>query len=740
MPTASHSVGSRAAVVSPTRRRAVPRAAETAADVPEDGSFEHLQAELSRIDVGIRRAVRRWQAAGQDAGDEFRGLYVSDHEADALLSRPFGTSWGDLSPLGAEEESAFAELTSQAAGVAQAIAARAAAAGEPVRLEWLSTAFDLTPFDTDCLLVCLAPSLDLRYGRLYGYLQDDVTRKRPSVSLVLELLCPPAADRLRALRHLEENAPLIRHGLLQRVEPAGSERPPVLSQILVPDESVVAFVLGWYRPHEALPGDTVLSSPPPEEAVRLLAPDRLTELEQMAHGSSVLLFHGPDRVAQVAAARFIAATASRPLLEVDLERAVQGESAATRAVRFALRDARMTNAIPLLVGWDVCLHHGEPDRAALAELFAGDGLVIVAGSAEWQPRAVAQRRRVVELAFPLPDRERRIALWHHYVGDDADGTGHDLASLAAHFALTTAQVRDAAATARDIADRRGAPVRPADLFAAARLHSSTLLHGLARKIRPRYAEDDIVLPPDQQRLLQEIAATVRNRTQVLDDWGVGRKLASSPGIAILFAGPPGTGKTMAAEVIAGKLGLDLYKIDLATVVSKYIGETEKNLERIFNAAEASNAILLFDEADALFGKRSEVRDSHDRYANIEVSYLLQRMEAYDGVTILATNLRANLDEAFTRRLQFAVDFPFPEAPDRLRIWQTLFPPDVPHGAELDFEMMARRYKLAGGNIRNIIVAAAHLAAADSGTVEMDHLRHATRRELQKIGRLIGDEE
>jgi SpoVK/Ycf46/Vps4 family AAA+-type ATPase len=227
---------------------------------------------------------------------------------------------------------------------------------------------------------------------------------------------------------------------------------------------------------------------------------------------------------------------------------------------------------------------------------------------------------------------------------------------------------------------------------------------------------------------------------VLEEWGLGRKLVSSEGVTLLFAGPPGTGKTMAAEIIAGELGLDLFKIDLSTIVSKYIGETEKNLERIFTEAESSNAILFFDEADALFGKRSEVRDSHDRYANIEISYLLQRMEAYDGVTILATNLRANLDDAFTRRLQFAVDFPFPEEVDRLRIWQTLFPPNVPRGADLDFVLLARRFKLAGGSIRNIIVSAAYLAANDGRSVTMEHLLHGTRRELQKMGRLVGEQD
>jgi len=263
---------------------------------------------------------------------------------------------------------------------------------------------------------------------------------------------------------------------------------------------------------------------------------------------------------------------------------------------------------------------------------------------------------------------------------------------------------------------------------------------MARKITPRYTWFDIVLPDDQLTLLHEIVATVRGRSLVLEEWGVGRKLASSPGVTMLFSGPPGTGKTMAAEVITAELSLDLYKIDLSTIVSKYIGETEKNLERIFSEAQSSNAILFFDEADAIFGKRSEVKDAHDRYANIEISYLLQRMEAYNGVTILATNLRANLDEAFTRRLQFAVDFPFPDESYRLRIWQTLLPPGVPSEPGLDFELLARRFKLAGGNIRNILVSAAYLAASDGGRLGMKHLLHGTRRELQKMGRLVSEKD
>ena len=314
----------------------------------------------------------------------------------------------------------------------------------------------------------------------------------------------------------------------------------------------------------------------------------------------------------------------------------------------------------------------------------------------------------------------------------------ELSILASQFSLTSGQIRDAVASAQDRAAQRGDELQLEDLFAAARLHSRPKLSDLARQIIPRYTWEDIVLPEHQREILSEIVSTIRERAKVLEGWGVGKKLVPSAAVTVLFAGPPGTGKTMAAEVIAGDLGFDLYKIDLSSVVSKYIGETEKNLERIFQEAENSNTILFFDEADAMFGKRSEVRDAHDRHANIEVSYLLQRMESFDGVTILATNLQANLDEAFLRRLHFVLNIPFPNVQARQNIWETLFPPNVPRAADLDFALLADRFKLAGGHIRNIIVSATYLAAANGGQVTMEHLFHGTRRELHKMGRLVNE--
>jgi SpoVK/Ycf46/Vps4 family AAA+-type ATPase len=320
----------------------------------------------------------------------------------------------------------------------------------------------------------------------------------------------------------------------------------------------------------------------------------------------------------------------------------------------------------------------------------------------------------------------------------AAGATLDLAALAGTFRLTAGQIRDAAATARNLGfarDPAAARITQADLLAACRLQSGRKLAVLAQKITPRYGWDDLVLPDDRMDQLREIHDQVRYRALVYGAWGFDRKLALGKGLDILFAGPPGTGKTMAADVLAGALGLDLYRIDLSGVVSKYIGETEKNLARIFAEAAASNAILFFDEADALFGKRTEIRDAHDRYANLEVSYLLQRIEDYDGVVILASNLRGNIDRAFARRIRFTIEFPMPDEAERRRIWEQVWPEQLPRDPDLDLAALAARFDLPGSGIRNAAMAAAFLAAAGEGRVTMDLLLHAIRREYENARRV-----
>jgi hypothetical protein len=331
---------------------------------------------------------------------------------------------------------------------------------------------------------------------------------------------------------------------------------------------------------------------------------------------------------------------------------------------------------------------------------------------------------------PLPSFAERRSAWEALAGVD------DAGDVSAKFRLAIGKIADAADVARLTAAARGAATpEPADLDLGARQASSTRLAELASRLDPAFSWDDLVLPERQLEVLKSISAYLRHRDLVLSEWGYERTVARNQGIKVLFAGESGTGKTMAGQVLAKELGLELFRIDLATIVSKYIGETEKNLDRIFGAAEGSNAILFFDEADALFGKRSEVRDSHDRYANIEVAYLLQKMEGYAGAVILATNFRQNIDDAFLRRLDVVVDFPFPEAEDRERIWKLLLPDTAPLDEDIDVDFLAAQFKLSGGSIRNCSLAAAFMAADEGGKIGMRHLVRGVALEYGKQGRL-----
>lgn len=714
---------------------------------PYATSGQHLLAELERIDLLIR--VRVWQARQiHEADSEFQGLYISEQEVDALLAGPAGMPrWAALpAPVSHPEVASALERLAATIALRKAESARQ---GVTLRLDLLARRCGLSPFEVDILLIALAPEIDLRYEKLFAYLQDDVTRKRPSVDLVLNLLCPTFEEKLAARRRFSTQAPLLRHRLLHLFEDSSRPHSPLLAHYLKAEERVAGFLFGQDEPDERL-RPYLRAAEPTVRLNDLLVPaavkGRLLSLAaepRTGRPAIVLYLQGPYGVGKETAAAALCQELGRGLLTVDLEPLLAGDDETFDTVlALAEREAMLRDSALCWRRFDLLLADDKGPRRArlLARLEERPRLTFLTGEAAWEPADALLGAVFARLELPPPGHGDRLELWSRAVGGAAPGV--DLSLLAARFRLTGGQIRDAAATARNLARGRepgsgGPPVStPADLEAACRLQSNARLSTLAQKIIPHYRWSDIVLPPNRLEALREICNAVRYRARVYEDWGFGRRLSLGKGLNVLFAGPSGTGKTMSAEILAGELGLDLYRIDLSAVVSKYIGETEKNLARIFAEGETANALLFFDEADALFGKRSEVRDSHDRYANLEISYLLQRMEQYEGVVILATNLRKNMDDAFVRRIQFTVEFPFPGESDRRRIWSGLWPAETPRSAEIDLDLLARRFEIPGGNIRNITLAAAFLAAADGGTVTMSHLLRATQREYQKMGKIV----
>ncbi|HET7523612.1 MAG TPA: ATP-binding protein, partial [Acidimicrobiales bacterium] len=440
--------------------------------------------------------------------------------------------------------------------------------------------------------------------------------------------------------------------------------------------------------------------------------------------------------------------AGRASITVDLSRLGSHEEAAD-AIRAAWTEGLLVGASVIAGPIDRLAERHDAVWAALDEVLSRAGRdvdgcqgrsdvpapvqFVLHGGCAWDPRWSRLVPLIVEVEAGTT--AERLDMWRYQLGVE-EPAGFGASDVTTQFLLTPDQIRRAVVTARLNALLRNDEVGFEDLRSGARAQNGAGLERLARRIHPRVGWDDLALAPPTEEALRNLAARARRRNQVLDEWGMRPGGGRGRGITVLFAGDSGTGKTMSAEVVAGDLGFDLYVVNLATVVDKYVGETEKNLERIFTEAAGVNAVLLFDEADAIFGKRSDVKDSNDRYANIEVAYLLQRMETFDGIAILATNLRANVDDAFTRRLDLIVDFPMPDVELRRALWDRCLTEGVPRADDLDLDFCARSFELSGGNIRSAAITAAYLAADGERAVTMLDLVLAVRQEYRKLGRLV----
>ena len=615
----------------------------------------------------------------------------------------------------------------------------------------LADIFALSPIEMQTVLICLAPEIDRKYDKLYAYLQDDITRKKPSIDLVLDLLCPTKEARRKALSIFSDNAPLFRFEIVHTIEdfksPSGSS---ALAKFIKLDQRIINYLLDNNSIDGRLQDIVRFFSPP--SSIDLVPVDRaiktkaleltLYHLEEQRNAGKrlALYFHGKYGAGKRSLALGICGKVRCPMLCLDMEELMNHEQDAETLLKLMFREGLLFQAAIYLENTDILFEEDKRSKVfmkRLARMISEYGwLTFLSGQRNWISREIREHTAFHSIELPVPDESLRKQVWDEFLKNTGAETRWSR-QLASRFSLTPGQIRDAVEflNFQDNISRNPSEISLHELYAACRNQSNQKLSELSLKVDPHYSWEDIILPEGKLDQLREICIQVKHRSRVFSEWGFEKKLSYGKGLSVLFAGPPGTGKTMAAEVIAHELQLDLYKVDLSGVVSKYIGETEKNLSKIFQEAETSNAILFFDEADALFGKRTKVSDAHDRFANIETSYLLQKMEEYEGIVILASNFRENMDEAFIRRIRFIVEFPFPDEASRLLIWKTHFPAEAPVSGEIDYGYLSRQFQIAGGNIRNIVLNSAFIAVENGQVIDMEHILKCVKREFEKIGKL-----
>ena len=657
--------------------------------------------------------------------------YRTTLERRSSPSRPAeGDSSGDVEPTAlplAVPESVRIDAERRAE-VIESRVAESAAEGTTLRLQHLVETFDLAPHHRDILLLALLPTAYPEYQTVFTELQNDLSATQPTVGFIADLFSESDAEFLAATRLVGPESPLRTNDLVRIGEPEETRLHRTSRPVFV-ETRIESYLLGHEGIDPAL--DDVLEAVSVEITLDdlRLDPGLCEQLQTTTAEPNGRRFYwyGPRGTEKHRAAE--ARCSAAWFLRADLPRVI--ESGLLGRLR---REALLL---------DRPLHLTDVSAATTADRTAGltvDDILetfepfehdlVLTGTEEWTPDRANTTAVDAIVEFPRPSFELRREFWADHTAilpDDLDST-----VLAGVFELTQGELRAALSTARSLAG--SGELTAAHVYDGCSAQSADELSALAEELEPGSAWEDIELPAETMRGLRTVAAHVTHRGQIYAEWAFEERFSRGNGVVALFTGPSGTGKTMAAEIIAAEVGMRLYKIDLSSVVSKYIGETEENLEQIFTEAEHSNAILLFDEADAVFGDRAGVSDATDRYANVEVNYLLQRIESYSGVVLLTTNYESNIDTAFMRRIDHSVSFRRPSKEIRRAIWEGIFPEATPVD-ELDYELLAK-FKLTGGSIRTVAQTAAILAAADQEAIGMKHVVRGLQRELQKTGKMV----
>lgn len=685
---------------------------------------------------------------------------LAEREVAGLVPRdPIATMTGS--------EADPAALAEAEGAARQRLDARLAKTDAPPATLRLQQSFQLDDFELDVLMLALAPAIDGSFNGLYGRLKGLGYRAHLDVDVTLAVLAGDFSDRISRREAFGPTGRLLRHNLLLVGRGGVDSGDDFLNLELRLPARLVALLMGIDGEDPALrafsrviePTETLdqVVLPAAEKAaiVRLIGQHdgyrqalRRWGLEDaVAYGRGiVMLYSGPPGTGKTLTARAVANHLGRRLISVDASRLADQQRSWEANLDNLLREARLQDAVLFFDECEALFATHQRGTGHLSALLAAleqfEGVVILATNAPQALDSALDRRILYRVDFETPSPSLREAIWRVHLPPELPlGPEVDVPYLARRFEFTGGYIKNAvllaaSAAASRIADQSGpAHVTQADLLEGAWTQLRHRLNQYADRDVADLRLDDLILPAETKAQIREIIEAVSAQQIVFREWGFGKKFNKGRGLSALFDGDPGTGKTLSAEIIAAELGLGLYRVNVANVMSKYIGETEKNLTRVFGEARSAHAVLLFDEADSLFSKRVEVKQANDRFANMEVNTLLQLIERYDGLVMLTTNLKTSLDSALERRLSFKISFPFPEADTRATIWRHLLPETAPLADDLDFETLGDCYELSGGSIKNAVLRAAYRAAATRTQITMALLDDAARRECQAAGKL-----
>jgi len=710
---------------------------------PYKNSLDYLFDELKLLELYLGVAVikfRKKSNAKKNQSNEFSEAYVSDEEIDSAIQPTF-----DEKKREDEFEKLYIIIDKQK-NIIEKRKAKSNTKGTNLSFQHVCDVFELSDFEKYTILICIAPEIDLKFEKIYSYLQNNIAKKKPTVGFILDLLLDSAEEKISHRQYFLNNSILFRLHLVGFEQSQDEES--VLAKSLKIDDHIVNFILG----HEQLDPNLSFFS-------KLFVPENMSENKQIQIykkleknliegiarreldvSNNMFYLKGSVGIGKKNIVKSVCSKIFSPLLIVDVKDAMLSTLNMHDLSVLIFRQSALINAIIYLDNFDFLFSDSNGNienekvkthfrESILYESEKTQGTVFLAGE-KLLDRSLGEN--ITNVDFQLPEYETRVQLWEFFLPEQCKDK-EIIRDLANRFKFTPGQINNTVLSAKNQKVKN--PIEINDVYNSCYFQCNQKLQTLAKKITKKHSLTDIILPDEKKQQLQDIISYVKNRNKVYFEWGFANKLSSTDGLNILFSGESGIGKTMAASIIAKELNLEIYKIDLSSVVSKYIGETEKNLDHIFKEAQTSNAVLFFDEADALFGKRSEVKDAHDRYANVEIDYLLQKLEEHREIIILASNLAQNIDTAFARRMHFRIEFEFPNKKSRLEIWKNIFPKNTPLEKNIDFEYISK-FEITGGNIKNVALAAAFMAADKNTEISMKHLIFAVKKEFEKIGKPI----